>query len=150
MNDINWKEVKWEFLVAYGTPDNMHGASLREMLIPVIRAMHHHIDEGIERDSTKENLLKLKAMICHPAENGWINASVEQVREEALKGEPYETYGDMELYQIQHYSQSMDLVPDQDEFVLGNFCDVCLYYVSKSKNGVWRVPTAVFKKASAA
>jgi hypothetical protein len=134
-----WEETKSEFLVSYGTPERRIGALLREMLIPVIRAMHEQKEDGIFR-CEEEDLIALKKLIARPVENGCLGDSMEEIKRDALEnGTETLSYVEFELNHLLRYGTSFDL-SDDTEFVVGNFCDVNYYYISKQDRKVWRVP----------
>jgi len=129
-----------EVLYSYG-PKNNVAASPKEMILPIIEAMQSQIKSGIAQYNTKEAMLSLKKVICAPVSESWNpRLSIEEALWKSRNIKPYESYVYMENYLMEHYSQSMDIQPDEDLFLIGNFFDSFLYLVSRSMDSVWRIP----------
>jgi hypothetical protein len=118
-----------------------HTAHLKEILLPVVLDLQQQISEGKGSYFAKKGLPKIKAAFCRPASLFWTpGITMDEARWAARGAKPVRSYLEMEEHMMKFFTQSMDIEED-DEFLIGNWFDSSIYYVSKSQNGAWRIPS---------
>jgi|WetSurSiteA1Bulk_404760.scaffolds.fasta_scaffold23317_2 hypothetical protein len=118
-----------------------HSAALREILMPIVEDLQTQLDDGRAGYFVRKGLPKIKAAFCRPADLFWTpGITLDEARWVCRDKKPVRSYLEMETHMMRYFSQSMDIV-DEDEFLIGNWFDSSIYYVSKSHNGAWRIPT---------
>ena len=118
-----------------------HAAHLKEILLPIVQDLQEQINNGKTLHSTKQGLSKIKAAFCRPASLFWHpGITMTEARWEVRGAKPIKSYLGMEEHLMRFFTQSMD-IEEQDEFLIGNWFDSSVYYVSKSMDGAWRIPS---------